>query len=71
MLTKAMVCECIICDYWYLIEINFRFQPKVCDGCQVLIQKAVSFNDTAIVSVKSTDSFLYIKTKQHNFKTLR
>ena len=70
MLTKAMVCECILCDYWYFPEINFIFQPKVCGGCQVLMQKTVSFNDAAIVSVKSTDYLLYIKTKQHSFKTL-
>ena len=27
------LCECIICHYWYFLEINFRFQSKVCNGC--------------------------------------
>ena len=26
-------CKCIICHYWYFLEINFEFQLKVCDGC--------------------------------------
>ena len=25
--------KCIICLYWYFHEIDFRFQPKVCDDC--------------------------------------
>ena len=25
--------ECIICHYWYILNINFRFQQDVCDGC--------------------------------------
>ena len=33
------------------LKTNFRFQPKVCNGCHDLTQKAVSFNDVAIVSV--------------------
>ena len=24
--------EFIICHYWNLLKINFRFQPEVCDG---------------------------------------
>ena len=25
--------RCIICNYYYFLKINFRFQPKPCDGC--------------------------------------
>ena len=32
--------ECIICHYWYFLNINFRFRLKVCDGCHDLMQKA-------------------------------
>ena len=24
--------NCIICHYWCFLEMNFRFQPKVCDN---------------------------------------
>ena len=42
---------------------NFRFDLKVCNGCHDLMQKAKSFNDVAIVSVKGNDyriHFLYM-----------
>ena len=26
----------VICRYWHFLGINFRFQPKVCDGCHEL-----------------------------------
>ena len=48
--------ECYICHYWYFLEINIRFQPKVRgDVCPDLMQKTISLNDAAIVSVKGND----------------
>ena len=44
--------ECIICNSWYSLKINFRFQSKVSDGYLDLMQKAVRFNDSATVSIK-------------------
>lgn len=44
-------CGCIIC-YWYIFNINFKFQWKVCDGYHDMAQKSLSFNDFAIVTVK-------------------
>ena len=41
-------CGYIICHYWYFLNINFRFDPKICNGCHGSIQKAVSFNDVEI-----------------------
>ena len=35
--------------------INFRFQPKVCNDCQDMTQKSMSFNDVAIVSIRGND----------------
>ena len=49
------LCECIIYHYCYFLEINFRFQPKVCNSFHNLKQKAMSFNHVAIVSVKGND----------------
>ena len=47
--------DCIICYYWHFHEINFRFHSEVCDCCHNLMQKAMSFNDVAIVLVKESD----------------
>ena len=38
-----------------MFEINVKFQPEVCNSCHDLLQKAMSFNDAAIVSVKGND----------------
>ena len=32
-----------------------RFQPRVCNGCHSLMEKAMSFNDVAVVFGKGND----------------
>ena len=44
--------ECEIRYYWYFLDKNFKFEPYLCNCCYDLTQKAVSFNDVAIVSIK-------------------
>ena len=44
--------ECIICHYRSILEINFRFQSKVGNGCHDLMQKAMSFNEFANLKFK-------------------
>ena len=61
MLTKPVVhSSVIICHYCYFLGVNFGFQPKRCDGCHDLMQKAMSFNDAAIVSIKGSDYRIYL-----------
>ena len=47
--------ECHICHYWYFLDKNFSHQKYLCNGCHDLMQKAMSFNDVAIVSIKGND----------------
>ena len=47
--------KCIICNYYYFLKGNFRFRPKVCDGCHDFMQKDIGFNNVVIVSVKGYD----------------
>ena len=44
--------ECDICCYWYFKDIVFKYEPYLCNGYHDLMQKAVSFNNIAIVYVK-------------------
>ena len=44
--------ECDICYYWYFKDIGFKYEPYLCNGCHDLMQKAMNFNDVAIVYVK-------------------
>ena len=47
--------KCDICHYWYFLDKNFNYELYFCNGCQDLMQKAMNFNDVAIVSVKGND----------------
>ena len=44
--------ECDIYHYWYFKNIGFKYGPYLCNGCHDLTQKAMSFNNIAIVYVK-------------------
>ena len=46
--------ECKICHYRYFKDIGFKCEPHLCNGCHGLMQKAVSFNNIAIVYVKGS-----------------
>ena len=41
--------KCDICHYWYFKDISFKYRSYLCNGCHDLIQKAMSFNNIAIV----------------------
>ena len=47
--------ECDICHYWYFLNKNFTFRLYLFNGCHDLMQKAMSFNDVAIVSNKNNN----------------
>ena len=47
--------ECDICHYWYFLDKNFNYEPYLCNGCHDLVQKAINFDDVAIVSIKGND----------------
>ena len=40
-----------ICHYCYFKDIGFKYQPYLCNGCHYLMQKAMVFNNIAIVYV--------------------
>ena len=46
--------ECDICHYWYFKDIGFKYEKYVCNSSHDLMQKAMSFNNVAIVCVKGS-----------------
>ena len=46
--------ECDICHYWYFKDIGFQYEPYLCNGCHDLMQKAMDFNNIAIVYIKGS-----------------
>ena len=47
--------ECGICHCWYLLDKNFNDGKYLCNGWHDLMQKAMNFNDVAIVSIKGNN----------------
>ena len=46
---------------WYLsllvfLDKRFKFEPYLCNGCHDLMQKAINFNNVAVVSVKGNNT---------------
>ena len=59
----SLLKECDVCHYWYLKNIGFKQEPYLWNGCHDLMQKAMSFNNIAIVYVKGNvyrNNFWYI-----------
>ena len=50
--------ECDICRHWYFLDKSFSYESYICNGCHDLMQKAMNFNDVAIVSIKGNDYLL-------------
>ena len=44
--------ELKICHYWYFKDIEFKYEPYLCNDWHGLMQKAISFNNVTIVYVK-------------------
>ena len=53
-LIKHLSKECDIWHYWYFESIGFKYEPYLCSCCHDLMQKAVSFNNIAVVYVKGS-----------------
>ena len=46
--------ECDLCHYWYFKDIDFKYQPYLCNRCHDLMQKAMSFNNIAILYINGS-----------------
>ena len=46
--------ECDIWHYWYFKDIGFKYEKYLCNGSYDLMQKAMSFNNVAVVYVKGS-----------------
>ena len=51
-----------IFHYWYFQDIGFKYEPYLCNSCHDLMQKALSFNDVAIVYVKESAYRIHVSS---------
>ena len=60
MLTKTNASKkCDICHCWYFLSKLFNYEPYLCNVCLNFMQKAINFNDVAIVFVKGSYYRIY------------
>ena len=59
--------ECDICHYWYFKDIGFKHEPYLSNGCHDLMQKAITFNDVAIVFIKGSDYRIHFSYMSKDF----
>ena len=45
----------LVCRYNYFLGINLKFQPRVCNVFHNILQRAMTFNDAEIVTVRKFD----------------
>ena len=45
-----------ICRYWYFLDNKSSYEPYLCKECHDLMQKAMTSNDFAIVSINGNDN---------------
>ena len=50
----SLLKECDICRYWYFKDIGFKHKPYLCKSWEDLIQKAIRYNNVAIVYVNGS-----------------
>ena len=44
--------ECMLWDYWIFRDVEFTFEPHVCNGCHDLFTMAYGLGNIAILSAK-------------------
>ena len=47
--------ECNICNYWYFLNKDFKFQPNVCNRCHDLLMMSMNLSNIAILNIKGSD----------------
>ena len=58
--------ECMICHYWYVKDIGFKFEPYVCNGCHELSMMVYDINDFVILNVKGVDYRCFVFNMSKN-----
>ena len=44
--------ECELCHYWFLKDVGFKFEERICNRCHDLLTMAYSLKNIAILSAK-------------------
>ena len=47
--------ECDIYHYWYFLNMGFKFQTHVCNGCHNVLMMSINLNNIAILNFKGAE----------------
>ena len=47
--------ECMICHYWYLKDVGFKFEPRGWNECHGVLMTAYQLKSIAILSIKGVN----------------
>ena len=47
--------EFMICHYWYFLDLNYIYEPEVCNGCHDMSMMAYELENIALLNVKGVD----------------
>ena len=50
---------CAVCHYWYFLNLNFKFQPYVCNRCRGLLMMSENLGNIAILNIEGSYYRLY------------
>ena len=42
--------ECMVCHYWYFLDLNYTYEPKVCNRCRHISMVAYELENIAILN---------------------
>ena len=63
--------ECMICYYWSFLDFNYKYEPKVCDGCHDILMMACKLEKCCNTEYKGIDykcvtPFLYEQSPRNS-----
>ena len=44
-----------ICQYWYFLDKEFKFQPDVCNSCHDVIMMSINLSGVAVLNIYGAD----------------
>ena len=44
--------ECMLCHYWYLKDVGYKFKPYLCNSCHAVSMMAYDLKNIAILNAK-------------------
>ena len=51
--------DCILCYYWYIKDVGFKFEPHVCNKCHDVLMAAYELKNISILKLKGVDFFVF------------